>query len=117
MKYSNLKTKCIILMLILLHISPKLVLAQNDSKDIVIGKYRTLDSKFLGEERKLLISLPEDYQLTNQNYPVLYLLYGNQIRNYFIEAIYSINNLSIETPIQHGGHITTPLFCLGQNGN
>jgi predicted alpha/beta superfamily hydrolase len=48
--------------------------AQDENGDIVIGKYETLFSKVLNEERTLKIRLPEDYQGSGTGYHVLYLL-------------------------------------------
>jgi len=64
-----------------------LINAQKDGDDVVIGKYRTLHSDVLGEDRLLLIHLPRDYEETLLSYPVLYLLYGQDINNYFAEAV------------------------------
>ncbi|MCJ7681044.1 MAG: alpha/beta hydrolase-fold protein, partial [Candidatus Aminicenantes bacterium] len=61
--------------------------AQQDGDDVVIGTYRTIRSDILDEERLLLIHLPEDYDQTGLSYPVLYLLYGQDVDNYFAEAM------------------------------
>lgn len=49
--------------------------AQND-EDVVIGKYVTLHSEVMDEDRTMLISLPDDYDKTAESYPVLYVLDG-----------------------------------------
>jgi len=64
----------------------KLCFAQKDGEDIVIGKYRMIHSQVLDEDRLLLVHLPREYGDTQLNYPVLYLLYGQDINNYFAEA-------------------------------
>ena len=61
--------------------------AQEDGDNIVIGKYRVLHSNVLDEDRLLLIHLPREYGETQLSYPVLYLLYGQDINNYFAEAV------------------------------
>jgi predicted alpha/beta superfamily hydrolase len=61
--------------------------AQEEGDDIVIGKYRVLHSDVLDEDRLLTIHLPRDYEETRLSYPVLYLLYGQDINNYFAEAV------------------------------
>jgi len=66
---------------------PYICLAQEDGEDVVIGKYRTIHSKILNEERLLLIHLPRGYEDTELDYPVLYYLYGHDINNYFAEAV------------------------------
>ncbi len=63
-----------------------LCFAQKDGDDVVIGKYRMIHSQVLDEDRLLLIHLPRDYGDTQLSYPVLYLLYGQDINNYFAEA-------------------------------
>jgi len=68
--------------IILLALSTALALtgasrADKDGDPVAIGTYRTLDSRVLGEERTLLVSLPEGYDETTVNYPVLYVLYGD----------------------------------------
>jgi enterochelin esterase-like enzyme len=46
-----------------------------------------LHSHVLDEYRLLLIHLPRQYGDTQSSYPVLYLLYGQDINNYFAEAV------------------------------
>jgi uncharacterized protein len=46
--------------------------------NIKIGHRDSVQSKILNENRKLVISLPEGYETSGQNYPVLYLLDGNE---------------------------------------
>ena len=59
--------------------------AQQDGDDIVIGKYKTIHSKILDEDRLLFIHLPKEYKDTQLKYPVLYILYVD-IYNYFADA-------------------------------
>jgi len=63
-------------------------LAQQDNEDIVIGHYRTMHSTILDEDRMLLVNLPRGYEATAIGYPVIYILYGGQVRNYFAEALH-----------------------------
>jgi len=46
------------------------------SQGIVIGEKVEIRSKVLGENRRIWISLPQDYRRSKQKYPVLYLLDG-----------------------------------------
>ncbi len=62
--------------------------AQEDNEDIVIGHYRIIHSAILDEDRTLLVNLPRGYEATAIRYPVIYILYGGQIRNYFPEALH-----------------------------
>jgi len=43
---------------------------------ITIGRTVTLPSEVYGEDRQLLVYLPDDYSTTNERYPVVYLLDG-----------------------------------------
>ena len=67
--------------------------AQEDGEEIVIGNYYKLDSKILGEERTLLVHLPQGYHQTDADYPVVYLLYGDQVTTYFAEAVAILDRL------------------------
>ncbi len=75
---------------------------QNDARDgdpVAIGTYRQLHSRILDEDRFLLVSLPPDYDESSLSYPVLFVLYGNQIRGYFAEAVHVVERLSEEGSI------------------
>jgi predicted alpha/beta superfamily hydrolase len=52
--------------------------AQTDNSPITCGTYRKIHSTILGEDRTLLIRLPEDYGNSDKKYPVLYKLDGDQ---------------------------------------
>lgn len=69
------------------------IFAQQDGDVISIGKYRTLQSKILGENRTLLISLPDNYDVSQISYPVLFVLYGDQVKGYFAEAVNIVDRL------------------------
>jgi len=81
-------------------IFPNIISAQQDGDEISIGKYHILHSEILDEDRPLLISLPNDYDQTTIGYPVIFLLYGDQVRGYFAETVHILNrfNNSAETP-------------------
>ena len=51
--------------------------ADPNGSDVVIGKSLKLYSKIIGEERPILVSVPDDYDKTNESYPVLYVLDGS----------------------------------------
>lgn len=67
--------------------------AQEDGSPVSIGTYRTLHSNVLDEDRSLLISLPGGYDETAVRYPVLFILYGGQVRGYFAEAVHVVDRL------------------------
>ena len=86
-----MKNRKIIFLIVFLSIifffsGQKLCFGQKDGDDVVIGKYKIFHSHILNEDRLLLIHLPRDYGDTQLSYPVLYLLYGQDINNYFAEA-------------------------------
>lgn len=78
--------------------------AEEDGDPVTIGTYRTLDSRVLDEKRTLLVSLPKGYGETMIDYPVLYLLYGGQVRGYFAEAVHIVDRL------QEAGLIPQPII-------
>ena len=73
---------------------PKLSIAQEDGSPVSIGNYRMLHSKILNEDRTLLVNLPEGYEESTMHYPVLYVLYGGQVKGYFAESVHIVNRLS-----------------------
>jgi predicted alpha/beta superfamily hydrolase len=68
-------------------------LAQENGSPVSIGTYRTLHSRVLNEDRTLLVTLPKGYDETTIDYPVLYVLYGGQIRGYFAESVHIVDRL------------------------
>ena len=54
------------------------LLAQTDNNPIICGNYTRIHSNLLGEDRTLLIRLPEDYGKSDKTYPVLYKLDGEK---------------------------------------
>ena len=74
--------------------------AQEDGEDIVIGKYRKIHSNILNEDRLLMIHLPRHYENSDMRYPVMYVLYGQNINDYFAPAVIHSENLgnTSETP-------------------
>jgi predicted alpha/beta superfamily hydrolase len=68
-------------------------LAQEDGSPVSIGTYRTLYSRVLNESRTLLVNLPKGYDETTIGYPVLYVLYGGQVRGYFAESVHIVDRL------------------------
>jgi predicted alpha/beta superfamily hydrolase len=68
--------------------------SQKDGEDIVIGKYRRLFSRITNEERTLLVRLPRSYDGSDLSYPVLYLLYGQNITEYLLPAVSACEGLA-----------------------
>jgi hypothetical protein len=69
--------------------------AQEDNEDVVVGKYRKIHSEILDEDRLVLVHLPRGYEGTSISYPVIYLLYADQVTNYYAEALHVTTLLSI----------------------
>ncbi len=89
MRFPTISRSVLTLTLALLTATSALpAVAQEDNEDIVIGHYRKIHSTILDEDRTLLVNLPRGYEATAIGYPVIYILYGGQIRNYFPEALY-----------------------------
>lgn len=89
MSYPTRRRPVWIVMLVFLAATTALpAVAQEDNEDIVIGHYRKIHSRILDEDRTLLVNLPRGYEATAIGYPVIYVLYGGQVTNYFAEALY-----------------------------
>lgn len=68
--------------LLIVLLSSSGVIATEDSTNIVIGESETIFSSILNESRTLLIVCPENYNNTNNRYPVLYVLDAERYFNY-----------------------------------
>lgn len=67
--------------------------AQGDGDDVIIGQYRVIDSKVLGEQRRILVHLPDGYENTEVQYPVVFHLYGDYEMTYFADAASILHRL------------------------
>lgn len=74
--------------------SAQSVLELEDGAPVSIATARKLHSEALGEDRMLLVSLPDNYEGTQFSYPVLYVLYGDQARGYLAETVHEVDRLS-----------------------
>jgi len=68
------------------------VLSQPAGDTMAIGEFNTVYSKILSENRRYIVSLPDEYKDTMQAYPVLYLIDGEKIF-VFAEAVGAKNSL------------------------
>ncbi len=82
-----------------------LAIAQQDGESITLGTYRTIHSDILQEDRLLWVHLPEGYEDTRLDYPVMILLYVD-LYNYFTDAV------SITEKLGRTGE-TPPLITIG----
>lgn len=62
--------------------------------NLTIGIRDSLHSKILNENRKIVVSLPNNYQSSNKTYPVLYWLDGSETR--ILDAIVLTRKLGTE---------------------
>jgi len=53
-------------------------IAQNNGTDNVVGKNFKITSDFLNEEREIQVYLPESYNTSDKEYPVMYILDGQR---------------------------------------
>jgi predicted alpha/beta superfamily hydrolase/TolA-binding protein len=83
-----------------------LSLCQEDGNPVSIGTYRMLNSRVLNEDRVLLVNLPKGYDETDIGYPVLFILYGGQVRGYFAEAVHVVDRL-------HEAGLIPPMIIVG----
>lgn len=71
-----MRTRVLALLSLLLVAAPS-ALAQKNGDDVSIGKYHIITSKVLGEDRTVLIHVPQGYETSKDKYPVLYVLGGS----------------------------------------
>jgi len=67
--------------------------APESGAPVSIGSYRMLHSEVLGEDRTVLVHLPEGYSTTTASYPVVYMLYGDHVTTYFARAVSELDTL------------------------
>jgi len=79
--------------------APPSVQEMVDGDPVPIGTVRSLHSDVLDEDRSLFVCLPDGYEGSSRSYPVLFVLYGDQVRGYFAEAVHTVNRLSGEGSI------------------
>ena len=89
-KLCKMKRVSLFILVSLLYIN--LVIAQ---EDIIIGKYQKLQSEILGGEVTYLQHLPDGYEDSDREYPVLYMMNGH-IVSAFANAAATIDKLSYE---------------------
>jgi len=77
-------------------LAPVAAVAQEDGDPVSIGMYRVIESKVLGETRRLLIHLPRGYEGSSISYPVVYHTYGDYVEQYYTEAVKVVEALGNE---------------------
>jgi len=63
--------------------------------DVTIGKYKKFQSGILGGEVTYLVYLPEGYENSKKDYPVIYMMNGQSVSS-FASAFSTLDNLSNE---------------------
>ena len=77
--------------ILLLIFLPSVIMAQEDHEDITLGKYRTIYSEILDQERMLYVKLPEGYESSGDSYPVVFQLYSHFMYNYYLPVVRTTN--------------------------
>ena len=75
---------------------PTAAWAQADGDPIVLGTYRVVHSRILGEDRVLQIRLPRGYDDSDAAYPVVYLFYSDWVPGYFAQTVNDLYHLSMD---------------------
>lgn len=70
--------------------------AQTKESDITIGTSYAVESKILDQKRSVQVYLPDSYNESNENYPVLYILDGQW---------YFVNGVAIQKALRTPGHL------------
>jgi len=66
-------------LLLLFLLAPARCLGQADGDDVVIGTYRQVPSRILGEDRRIIVGLPQGYEDSDLSYPVVVKLHGSPL--------------------------------------
>ena len=89
----NKNTATLFALLVLFYINS---FAQKGEADIIIGTNYTIQSKYLDQDRSIQVYLPDSYNESNQNYPVLYVLDGQW---------YFVNGVAIQKALRTPSHL------------
>jgi enterochelin esterase-like enzyme len=85
-KNSRMKKIAFLVMLCLVNIP---LVAQDD---VTIGKYKKFQSGVLGGEVTYLVHLPEGYETSGKDYPVIYMMNGQSV-SAFANAASTVDEL------------------------
>lgn len=72
----------------------KMGIGYSQDVNIKVGVMDSIQSTILNENRQLIVSLPKDYNTSNNSYPVLYVLDGNETG--LLDAITATRKLGAE---------------------
>ncbi|MFC1564801.1 alpha/beta hydrolase-fold protein [candidate division KSB1 bacterium] len=90
---SYFKATVFTLLVLTITLNNDLCFSQNSDDNISIGKFESVYSEILEEERSLMVHLPQGYDHTSTRYPVLYILDGDFIPT-FAKATGTVDVLS-----------------------
>lgn len=69
--------------------------AQLSQIDNIVGSKLLLKSEILNEEREIQVYLPDSYETSNKNYPVLYLLDGQRLFLHGVSLLQSFTHFKV----------------------
>ena len=85
------------LVISILFVSLKTEIVHGQDINVKLGFADSIQSPILKENRKIIISLPDEYDTSKKTYPVLYLLDGNI--NSLLEMVSTMNKLGLDENI------------------
>jgi len=85
------------LVISILFVSLKTEIVHGQDINVKLGFADSIQSPILKENRKIIISLPDEYDTSKKTYPVLYLLDGNI--NSLLETVSTMNKLGLDENI------------------
>jgi len=119
-KTKAFKFLCILSVFLFVAAFSKTGMAQVEGDDVVIGKSLTMNSKILKSEVSVLISVPEGYDSSTADYPVLYDLasflfaYDYGTVDYLGQGMYIPNMIVVGAPSLQPGYAPTPFEERGE---
>ena len=80
-------------LIVLLLCANQMAYTQDDGDPLVLGEYRTVTSSILGQDRNILVHLPEGYEESKKAFPVIYKFHGAS-PNFFARIVGMIDMLT-----------------------
>lgn len=104
MYYRSIKISTVLLFLICFQFNLKAQVAEKieltkDNQLLGLGKYFTVKSEIMPEDRPIIISLPVGYEESKADYPVLYLLDGLQNIKHVVGTVELLTESGIVPPM------------------
>jgi enterochelin esterase-like enzyme len=111
---------CILSVILFVAAFSKIGIAQVEGDDVVIGKSLTMTSKIFNAEMTVLVSVPQGYDTSSTNYPVLYdvggfnFTYDYGAVDYLASGMYIPNMIVVGAPPLQRGYVPTPFEERGE---